>query len=455
VDVVGVILKCKQVRQTFDNAVLWFNDQFLFGEKSNETYNKTDPSDSDVMGAVPQDNNYVKRNGETGRYGGCYTPDGFAHAIGTDDPYGVGTDDGAAPDAETCRSYSHDREEASADEEVCADPPSDNMDVMRTLIDLDNRCRGCIFEYQSSFFISDPNYAVTKQDVSWIVDKLVYPVSVLGNLFQEGEDNVGNDGDCTSDNGTVAAVPYSDPRDEYPHHDRCSGDAGENNHRCTEDDCRSADQRKRPEEGPAANDTLVEPLFSVHLQVDRGRDREPFLDRAPWEYKNGAGPVFGMPIAQSEAEEGFVPCQSDRWTPDYECAVQYNFLLAVDFGAFDANETTEDGAKHGEDRFPQPKARDGNSHPHNTEEVGAGPNHEHDTVSLDIFFHERAPFFVMDNPYWDEFGSPPAVDDECAQPAGDVSSEEREQAIRDRTPIVCDTEMDQDTHEHDGSETIS
>src|SRR5919109_1533559 len=36
--VVGLVKKCREARNIFDNAVLWFNDQFLFGNKTNKTF---------------------------------------------------------------------------------------------------------------------------------------------------------------------------------------------------------------------------------------------------------------------------------------------------------------------------------------------------------------------------------------------------------------------------------
>jgi hypothetical protein len=447
--VVGLIKECKKVRNVLDNAVLWFNDQFLFGEKQIEEKNVTE----DALGFNPQDNDLMQTNGETGRWGGCFTPDGFALAIGADYPFGVGYHDDDLPDREECLDHQVN------DNQTCV-PPNDNMDVVKQLIDLDNRCQGCIFEYQSSFFITDPNYPNSFQDVRWLVDKFVYPLSVMGNVFQEGEDNVGNQGECSSGNGTI---PISDPRDNYPHHDRCEDDVPRNNHECSqddEDDCRPLPKSESDgEETDKVDTTVVEPLYSVHLQVDwTSPEGMGFIDKAPWEYETGAS-VKGMPISEDEDDPAYTKCKSDP-IENHECSIEYNFVLAVDFAAFDdtedvpgENEVDEDGARHGEGQRPQPDAHEGNSHPHNPNQFSAGPNHKHDTVDLDIFFHEQAPHFVMENKYWDEHGSPPEMTEDCSTAANDVS-DERRSAVEDRTPIVCDVDSDSSQfHAHDGTET--
>jgi len=448
--VVGLIKKCKRVRNVFDNAVLWFNDQFLFGEKNNEQVRNETPESA--LGVNPEDNNLKKPNGETGRWGGCYTPDGFAFAIGKDDPYGAGpvfaSDEMAnATGREGCEqaraSAADNGYEGNATAGNCG-PLDDNMDLVKRLIDLDQACAGCIFEYQSSFFISDPNMPDTFEDVSWIVDKMVYPVSVLGNLFQEGEDNIGNDGSCESDDGTV---PVSDPRDSYPHHDRCDDRSEQGNHDCSDGEaCHNETQ----------DAVLVEPLFAVHLQVDSSG--MGYVDQAPWTYEDGSD-VKGMPITENPFDEAYEGCKTDQ-RASYECSIEYNFLLAVDFAAFDngptdsEDEIRETDVRHGKGENPQPDAAAGNSHAHNPRTFDAGPQHAHDALTLDVFFYEEAPYFVTENAYWDENGAPPAVNEDCSGPEQDVSDERRE-AIEVRTPIVCDTDEDGgEFHAHDGSETV-
>jgi len=450
--VVGLVKECvnEQRRDQFDNAVLWFNDQFLFGQKSDEVRDVNQSG----LGQNPPDNNLSTYEGDTGRYPGCTIPDGFAVAIGEDDPYG-------------CGSYSVPQDARNASDR-CAEGTSTNVDLVRQLIELDRRCQGCIFEYQSSFFVTDPN------DNRWIVDKLVYPVSVLGNLFQEGEDNVLRDGDCASGNGTV---PFSDPRDNNPHQDTCRSDGSPRyQHSCEDGDgeCQSPEggaedpvdraPPEEPEDRRAANATLVEPIYLTHQQVDPlSRGPQGHLDEALWEYDDDTkSQVRGMPRAQDESHPLYDECKTDKFSASLECSVEYTFLIAIDFEAFDdtdrvpgENEVAEDDAEHGEGAFPQPKARDGNSHPHNPQTFGEGPTHTHDTVNLDLFFTRQAPQFVTENAYWDEYGHPPEFAGDCSGVGEDANANaSRESAIEARSPIVCDVDGDGPFHAHDGSETV-
>ncbi|MGH2669549.1 MAG: hypothetical protein ACRDH5_10650, partial [bacterium] len=111
--VVALVKVCRQEirRDVFDNAVLWFNDQFLFGDKErNESRKNVTRFDGSPGADAPEVNRLgVLQAGykifETrdidigdnttesktwnqhgyGRWVGCFVPRGFLHAIGTDD----------------------------------------------------------------------------------------------------------------------------------------------------------------------------------------------------------------------------------------------------------------------------------------------------------------------------------------------------------------------------------
>jgi hypothetical protein len=511
--VVGLVKQCIQEERNdrFDNAVLWFNDQFLFGDKENnqEKVNDTKPDERLGVNNDAEEENgtqhfYGAQERNPGpydeRWGGCYIPDGFVHAIGKDDPFGCGAEGGLA-----------DVEETRLD---CGDLGQSNIDVVEQLISLDGSCAGCIFEYQGSFFVTDPN------GHDWIVDKHVYPLSVMGNLFQEQS---GND-DCASGNG---AVPFSDPRTSAPHHDTCTDQKGEDdkkNH-CKDsdddDDCLEDgnDTQTDPENGPA----LVEPLFTVHQQVNE-KTNTGYADTALYQTTKGTEDNEGddelrrgAPYPRSsedvnndgdtsdsvdnQEDDLYSYCRgSDDRENDYDmlspaekdraCAIEYTFLIAVDFAAFDntglfqangEDERSDDSREHGPGGANETDGWwEGNSHPHNpnctnteseerngsasrtgtncqrddSQRSKAGP-HAHDTVSLDLFFTLKdgtgAPYFVEQNPYWDASGNPVDVTRDCAkaQESDEDYTAARNSAIEARTPIVCDVDVG---GYHDGTE---
>jgi hypothetical protein len=211
-----------------------------------------------------------------------------------------------------------------------------------------------------------------------------------------------------------------------------------------------------------------------------------------------------------------------------ECAIEYNFLIAVDFEAFDdlaglkqtedftlsvggvplvsisqklasgeegegENEIIRNLKQHGDGGANDTdKAWMGNSHPHAPTEcsrtnvnmtiecgpapmcppdapdappncTSSGPQHRHDAVVLDLFFHVRAPFFIMENPYWDHAnetdaltttGTPPRTDDLCLSAPDLAPDDYRRQAVEARIPIVCDVDAVDGFHLHDGTQTI-
>lgn len=462
--VVGLVKECKQrtdaSSSSFDNAVLWFNDQFLFGDKqseagagANNTTGQGANGSTTGLPTAPGDltHDFVKRNGDGVRWEGCSVPDGFMHAIGADDPYGTGAVDQTNETSENT-SLESGQEGLGL--------PSDNIDYVKELIDLDEDCQGCIFEYQSTFFVTDPN------DNRWMVDKLIYPGSLQGNLFAEGSEN------CASDSGTLSSP--DDPRDNYPHHDRCEDTAEDDDRRnhCS-DDGDNACGADSGGEGSLA--TIGEPIFTVHVQVNP-QTMQGFADKASWAYSDGTV-RDGMPYPDDETrDDNFASCKNDPG--NLSCSIEYDFLITVDFAAFDnvpvgddgtaENERIEDAKHHGEGQDHNPdSAEDGNSHDHNPESlnattgaVDAGPAHKHDALNLDLFHDQDAPYFVEENPYWDAFGGPPHIAQDCSTitaPSDQATPAEataQQNAVEDRTPIVCDVDADDgEFHRHDGTQT--
>lgn len=422
--VVGLVKKCVQERNVFDNAVLWFNDQFLFGDKKNNTENKT--TDRFNPNQTADGDTFLPRDGDRVRWGGCFIPKGFMHAIGAEDPYGTGS-------------------------------VIDNIGNTKSLIDIDNTCGGCLFEYQSTFFVTDPN------NHQWMVDKLVYPLSLNGNLFGENT-NMDN---CADDSNS-STTNFSDPRDDYPHHDRCE-DNPQNDDR--ENHCNDGDVECNADSGEEGADEfdVMEPIFTVRIQVDPTSPyNSGFADEAEWQYDDGSGVVRqGMPYPNSPSDGNYDFCQNNL--DPHPCAIEYNFMLSVDFEAFDSgllgedvppgeDEVDEDGACHGAGAAQQSDdAEDGNSHPHNPNTTATSPKHCHDVVNLDLFYYDSAPHFVEANPYWDEFGAPPIPTDDCSDMLSTSANAQdagmQESAIENRAPIVCDVTADQGFHAHDGTQT--
>jgi len=458
--VVGLIKKCKQVRNVFDNAVLWFNDQFLFGDKRNNVEeNETEKGlgsqpdlTAEELNATAEEKGFVGEswNG-TARWGGCYTPDGFAHAIGADDPFGtVNVEAGGA-----------DENVSAEDTQTGIFSADDNRDVVKNLIDLDQRCNGCIFEYDSSFFVVDPN------GHEWIVDKYLYPLSVMGNLFSSGQ---GDDCGDSESNDTASPFTIDDPREGHDPN-TCKDD--------TEDD---RDNHRGGSESGFADPALYEPLFSVHLQTDTDTpDGLGFADQARFQYNATADDTQATAerngaIYPGEDAQTREACETTI-TPDRRCSIEYNFLIAVDFAAFDGggtstgdgdpsvtqrgeNEKTGCAVEHGEGGADNDTAYwQGNSHPHNPENRSASPNHCHSSVNLDIFFHSTAPKYTTDHQYWtDGAGTPVSWGPECnsEEDTETFSEGQDESAIDARTPLVCDDDSDAgEFHAHDGNQTIS
>lgn len=603
--VVGLVKKCKQVRNVFDNAVLWFNDQFLFGNKSNRTVNVTPPNamgrnperiindseltdpnrnngsgtwdpatngaEVDEVGGAPNEGGNPDRDGFVGirprtlpngtvvpanfeRWGGCFIPRGFVHAIGADDPLSTG----------------------KVAEVNGITLGLNNIANVKSLLSLDRSCSGCIFEYAGSFYITDPN------NHRWVVDKLIYPVDVA-QFLGVGEDPT----DCHANVDTLAlacgleaaerhrdrsednGIPEGDTFDDPQADDGDCKDAGSANgteencnenfdNHCYEDtnanECWVDDDANDPTDTPGENTTKFttkEPIFTVHVQVDPWNpDRQGFPDEAIWAYRQDSKLRLGLPYSENISDgangekchdlatidganrtAGAASTKADAYEFDnmqeeggagtdptlagpkaggydwaefrrgavgttVECAIEYNFLIAVDFEAFDdlpevnvsgvivtqedgegENELIRDAKEHGDGGADEAdKSWQGNSHPHNPTECDgldqdgdgetcdeeAGPKHKHDVVSLDLFFSPRAAYFVEQNPYWDHAnatdvimttGTPPVVDDQCKTAPFLPPSDYRRKAVEVRIPIVCDVDSVDGFHLHDGSQT--
>ncbi len=789
--VVGLVKKCKQVRNVFDNAVLWFNDQFLFGNKSAVEKNVTPPSalgenpnrtitqedftdnnrnngtalgagTGDNEGGNPDRDGFVSRDGMRERWGGCFIPNGFVHAIGSDDPYSTGNvtqykvnqegqdvnddgeddipgqhceDDSVESDNVDCANEDSDQtageqetQSGSSDSVKCdndntgpakdtengnanderydtedneGDDPHDacpdggnqdltvvdgpdSIEVTKQLIDLDNDCGGCIFEYVGTFYITDPN------NHRWMIDKFVYPLDLANGFGQfpglgddpthcdvwsfscgldqerhndraeddgipEGEfyDNNRSEGDSNPE-----TCPKEDPADQPDETQGCdgtnpggdcdepNGEQCENNNENFDNHCNDGPDGECTGDGsdgqPGASFTTKEPMYTVHLQVDPWNpDRQGFPDEAIWAYRDGDRRL-GMPYPGDPAEGAdhamTQPCKDQATITDeemeydfleregaegqdaaadgdpanppngegreawadfrrgpvgstVECAIEYNFLITVDFEAFDddptgsaqgvdqnheletgtsarvnsqdegvedsrtcdgeggdreqgvrgddpdnnndtnrchpgqghgENEIIDDYKEHGDGGLDNEDAAwQGNSHPHRgldrchpEDKDGDGalefvygpddiadvaqdppapgepgyaaphgysdtgisekdrelcwmewrdPVHVHDAVALDLFFYSSAPFFVEENPYWNNAddpsaettGTPPIVNEDCTDVEDDTipADDSQRQAVQERLPIVCDVDAVDGYHLHDGSQT--
>ncbi len=449
--VVGLVKKCIRTERTFDNAVLWFNDQFLFGAKDSSKRNLTkgpvmgeNPANRTHSSANLSEENRINGTGEynpetgetevtgtgTGpneggnpdrrgfmrgidngeRWGGCFIPDGFLHAV----PNGTF---GPQPQPAT---------------PLHEDPPPNTTTrwVKDRLHDPARNCAAedggmCAFTYEGSHYITDPN------NHAWIIDR--YDVDGVS-------------------------------------------------------------------------------LYTVHLQVDPWNPfRQGFADEAIWAYRDGQMRL-GMPYAEDESAPMYDTCKdlatvagSKRYSDDvfnekadaYEydamtreggsdpsgwaewrrgpvgstlqCSIEYNFLTAIDF-----NEISAGGPSvgHGTGNSDETDfARNGNSHPHNPvdclanqdtnpgSECDSGPQHRHNSRTLGLFFDYRAPYFTEENPYWDQpangntAGQPPIVAPGCEDTVN--PNDPRRPGVLVREPLICDILAFSGFHLHDGSQTVS
>ncbi len=377
--VVGYAVECfeDEAREVFDNAVLWFNDQFLFGNKSSQDIDRDQ----------------------------CWVPELWAIGIGSNDIHSSISD---------------------------STPVDDRPALVKELIELDNDCFGCIFEYEGTFYTTDPN------GNTWMVDKLVYPVSLGGNLFESGSGD-----DCHTG---ASMSPLEDPRSPGAHADECRDrpeDEPDANHQFNDGDTSDGDGEPLP--------PLVEPLYITHLQVD---GPEGFGD-------DGEAPA-------SEALQDPTLAEHEAHMQAPENNGQYTFLLAVDFVAFEdqplgtGNYTSHDEAgnvTHENATYEDGDTLVGDSHGEHDDE-GYGDDHRHSTVNLDIFLHHQAPYFVETHNVWEEdpndAGQTPQVNPTCSgmeDPPADPEDDPRDGYIQDRSVIVCDTTQNTEMHKHDGSQT--
>jgi hypothetical protein len=129
--IVGLVKKCNRVKDQsqFDNAVLWFNDQFLFGQKSSG--GDTNETPETAIGENPPDADL---------YPNCWIPNGFAHVVPS----------GELEEAE----HAIEREDAG-----------DGTTFRGVAVS------GTTFQHRGSYYVTDPNGA------SWVVDKFTYEMS--------------------------------------------------------------------------------------------------------------------------------------------------------------------------------------------------------------------------------------------------------------------------------------
>ena len=421
--IVALVKNCVNIRERrlFDDAVLWFNDQFLFGDKNRQSIvkNSTEvPGESEALGGVmnnPAEDEFDRgedgtnntgdetpswdsdgtlkfmrrfgassgkptgQNGNSvggpgpGRWVGCFVPAGFLHAVGADDPYGI------------------------------AASGTNNIDIVENLIEVDHdpNCAGCVFSYVGSFYVTDPN------GFNWLVDKHVYPAVVphlLGmdcggetNLHvndrgafasgcdaeQHRDTEVQEDADCNGvDDGFPPPTTVPAPRD-----DGCfAPDPGEQDGRnhCFEDsdteevcDANESDPTDTPRQD-SVKVTTYEPLYTVHLQVD-GFDMQGIRDEAAWAWRSGVVRP-GTPRWEGDAG-GFCPADNVL----AECAIEYTAVIVVDFEAFDdlplgpegqnENTITRRGKTHGVGGADDAdESKEGNAHPHNPTDDLSGPD---------------------------------------------------------------------------------
>ncbi len=435
--VVGLVKKCQQVDNVFDNAVLWFNDQFLFGQKhsirKNVTKNESmgfnpnrthdnstllnenrrngtgqyDPTTGEIAGAQngtgpdeggnPIRDGFIRANGDSPlaeRWGGCFIPNGFVHAIG-------GGTSSLVPGIE---------------------------DAQAALESSNNDCDGdgCMFEYEGTHYVTDPNnhrwmidrytwnsaagphpwYTLHLQVDPWSPDRQGFPDEAIWTYDETGRIRLG--------------LPYNEDPDGNPCHDEAR-----------------VDGEKR------------------------------FADSV-FDHKADAGEYDEMP-----REGGTSQWAEWRRGPignTVECSIEYSFLFAVDFASFEGTAidrgNIEDG--DGENHVVASDSSEGNSHPHNPlecyrnggspgDECDPGPAHEHNEIALDIFFNTRAPWFTEQHPYWDQpterttVGEPPIVMPGCQDTIN--PNDPRRPAIQVRDPLVCDVLAFTGFHLHDGSQT--
>lgn len=414
--VVGLVKKCKKVRNDFDNAVLWFNDQFLFGSKDTRSANFTPEG---ALGKNAPDSDI---------FPGCYIPNGFAIAV---------------PAGET--------EKEGVNQSIPGTDEDLQFEEVPTYMKLDRRCNGCIFDYEGSFYVTDPN------GHSWLVDRLSYNLDRFDNDNDgEEEENLGR-------------------RD-----------------------------KTHPEETDGR-------IWVVHLQVNP-KTQTGFKDKATWGYRSDGALRQGMPRNESVQDDPATP-EDERFdvpSIEYDFMLTFNFDRVADpaihpqyegeYGVNDDNEVTtpqrksgynETGKRHGTNNtHDDDEARQGNSHPHNPRDnrsgadcgdgsndrsdVGEGcednPQHIHSTVDVDIFYSNKTAHFVHENRYWDEHGAPPVVvhngterdpdqtndrDGSVCQNNAQTNNASRRQAMQNRTFNVCDIDRDAgELHRHDGSQTM-
>lgn len=148
--VVGLVKKCKRAERSdsFDNAVLWFNDQFLFGEK-NAFEGDVNETPESAIGENPPDSEI---------WPNCWIPNGFVHVVPN------GTID------EAKRALRHE------DDQTGLTRLQDNS----------------TFTYQGSYYVTDPNGA------QWLVDKFTYSIPEHCHRPGEDHDNETPDNPCSS-----------------------------------------------------------------------------------------------------------------------------------------------------------------------------------------------------------------------------------------------------------------
>lgn len=400
--VAGLVKECEEPRGgAFDNAVLWFNDQFLFGSK-------TDIDEREKMGMNPDrthdsvdgGDGFVDKNRNADgdiveRWGGCWVPNGFAHAFQSD-----------GNDPETVRAaIDEDNVEISGCEELIsldsADVPPDAKDQVCEVDEEagqpmnDSPFRGgtqpgsvCDAEATHSYYVTDPN------GFQWVID--------------------------------------------------------------VSEDC----------------DGIEGPLYTAHLQIDPTTNLG-IADRADWSYSDGTQRL-GVPYMENSTDsELWDDCKAGGATFD-KCSIEYSFLIAANLDDHDPTRSADDDeapthCPEGERFDDQNWALHGESHPHSPEEDACGDTHTHPSLDIDIMFHDKAPFWIEESPYWDNAhsddttaGTPPEVTfpsgpgnwDACVPQSINAESDYQEAAIQDRTfQHPCDSVQDRGFHAHDGSQT--
>ncbi len=372
--VVGLVKECQTTlsKGPFDNAVLWLNDQFLFGNKTHFDERPVE-MDTEKMGENPDrehesvegDEGFVEKNRDDEdrlmeRHAGCWIPRGFMHAVQSS---------------------------------------GNNGEAVRAVIDADiddsnDSSPGSHCQYDVSFYVTDPN------GNHWVIDRM----------------------DCASINGY---------------------------------------------------------MYTSHLQVDPSSPhRQGFADRADWAYSDGTV-RSGAPYMGPGADTWDECKDANQNGPTFDkCSIEYSFLLSITLDEHSGGRTIThcDGDRSGDDNW----ALSGESHPHHPsdDEHDCGPEHEHEAYNFDLIFHDRAPHWIEQRPYWDNahtatttHGTPPSVefeldpDDEhgkdttyvCSIPDDweDPDAEPyQENNIREREwRYPCDSHADRGFHAHDGTQT--